>query len=173
MYYNFNDYELLYLFKEGEEAAFKELANKYTHYLAKLFRDGRDYNIPRNDYIQEGLIVLGKAAKSFKMDGNISFFTFYSICLSRYLLKVSKKYYFFRETKEYNQDFIVNKDNHYFDFVINKLLNDEDEYMATILLYCVRYNCSVKYYCSKFNLQYEKIYYEYKKFLKNLRKKVD
>ena len=58
-------------------------------------------------------------------------------------------------------------------YIILKELSLEDIKMVEIFDYCVLRGVPLKTYCRIFNLSYEKTYYEYKKIIDKLRKKVD
>ena len=90
MYYKYNDYELIYLVNEGVEEAFNELIHKYTYLLKKVHRT-RFSNVSKDDFIQEGLMVLTAAIRTFNPLEDITFFSYFSICLNRKLNKIYEK----------------------------------------------------------------------------------
>lgn len=171
MYFNYNDYELIYLIKEGVDGAYKELVKKYTHLLRKVHKANFSY-VPVADFIQEGLMILSKSVETYDMSQQISFYAYYHICLNRRLNRVyiRKKI----ATSNLLSDNIKDKNNYSTKYrMLIKELTLEDSGVAEILDYCVIRGMSVKRYCKLLDKCYEKEYYRYKKIIKDLRKKVD
>ena len=78
MYYNYNDYELIYLIKEGVEEALKEMFRKYSHFLYKFYYQQENRFTSKGDFVQEGFMVLQKAIETYDMDKEISFYTYFN-----------------------------------------------------------------------------------------------
>ena len=90
-YNGLKDEEIVKLAKSGEEAALDFIINKYKEVVnmkvGKYFMIGAE----REDIVQEGLIGLYKAIKSFDTEKeNSSFKTFANICIERQLITAIK-----------------------------------------------------------------------------------
>lgn len=87
---NVNDEELISLIKSDNKEALNYLLNKYKDLVymkvSKYFIIGAE----RDDIIQEGMIGLYKAIKSFKQDKHNSFKTFANMCIERQLITAIK-----------------------------------------------------------------------------------
>lgn len=173
MFFRYNDNELIYLYREGVEKALNELYLKYEHLIVKLYKQKRNYGVPFEDFYQEGLMILHKSINRYDLDSCVSFYTFYSICLSRRSYRVSKEYRYLYESYDYNADVLADRvSNHNFNLLIKEFKKINLD-IGVMIEYCIKRNVSIKVYCLRFNKVYEKMYYEYKKFLKEFKKKVD
>lgn len=90
-YSELKDEEIIKLAKNGEESALDFIINKYKEVVnmkvGKYFMIGAE----REDIVQEGLIGLYKAVKSFDTENeNSSFKTFANICIERQLITAIK-----------------------------------------------------------------------------------
>lgn len=81
---NINDFELIYLIQTGNDTiAFEYLCKKYDKLIWKYINM---YDIPYHefdDFHQEGLIVLYKAAKTFDEQRNKTFTRYFELILKR------------------------------------------------------------------------------------------
>ena len=75
MYVNHNDYELVYLIKDGNVPAKEYLFKKYSVLIKKIYREGF-YNLRYQlfDFMQEGFIILEKVITSYDFSFNFSFY---------------------------------------------------------------------------------------------------
>ncbi len=98
MYKDENDYELIYMISENEDA--KEIFfEKYKPFIinkAKVhYATIKNSGFEINDLIQEGMIGLNKAIDSFKEQKNVKFSTFANLCIdaqmSTFVRDVSRK----------------------------------------------------------------------------------
>ena len=89
-YDNISDEDLIEIIKSGDKGAFDYLINKYKELVnmkvGKYFIIGAE----RDDIIQEGLIGLFKAIKSYKPDMQNSFKSFANMCIERQLITAIK-----------------------------------------------------------------------------------
>ena len=89
-YYNLTDEQVVSLIKEGDEKALSYLLEKYKNLVnvkvGKYFIIGAE----KEDIIQEGMIGLFKAIKSFNEEKQNSFKTFANICIERQLITAIK-----------------------------------------------------------------------------------
>lgn len=89
-YDNMKDEDLVEIIKSGDKMAFEYLINKYRELVnikvSKYFIIGAE----RDDIVQEGLIGLFKAIKSYKSDMKNSFKSFANMCIERQLITAIK-----------------------------------------------------------------------------------
>jgi RNA polymerase sporulation-specific sigma factor len=91
-YKAYNDYELLYLFKEKHnQKALEILIKKYEKFIYKkvisFFPRKRDIE----DYFQEGLLCLYRAINSFNDKYNKTFMRYFEVILDRHLINLYHK----------------------------------------------------------------------------------
>ena len=90
MYVNYNDYELIYLIKEGSTQAREILFNKYSVLLKKIYKEGFYYKIYQmHDFIQEGLLILNKVIYSYSLEFSYNFYNYFKLCFARRLSRLS------------------------------------------------------------------------------------
>lgn len=89
-YDNMKDEDLIEIIKSGDKQAFEYLINKYKELVnlkvGKYFIIGAE----KDDIMQEGLIGLFKAIKSYKSDMQSSFKSFANMCIERQLITAIK-----------------------------------------------------------------------------------
>lgn len=85
-YENMQDNEIITLIQAGDKNALEFMIDKYNDIVnikaSKFFANG----IEREDIIQEGLIGLYKATKSYNMEKQNSFKSFANLCIERQLI---------------------------------------------------------------------------------------
>lgn len=86
-YKDYNDYELISLAQERNEDAIDIIYKKYQPLIYKKCSKYISFlkGMELCDLIQECYILLDKSIKSFNQDNNSTFYTFFSICIDRYL----------------------------------------------------------------------------------------
>ena len=89
-YNNKTDEEVISYIKQGDEQALTYLLNKYKELVnikvSKFFMVGGE----KDDILQEGMIGLFKAIKSFDQEKQSAFKTFANICIERQLITAIK-----------------------------------------------------------------------------------
>lgn len=89
-YNNMKDEELIEIIKAGDKYALEYLINRYKELVnikvSKYYMIGAE----RDDIVQEGLIGLFKAIKSYKSDQHNSFKSFANMCIERQLITAIK-----------------------------------------------------------------------------------
>ena len=89
-YDNMKDEDLIEIIKSGDKVAFDFLINRYKELVnmkvSKYFIIGAE----KDDIVQEGLIGLFKAIKSYKSDMKSSFKSFANMCIERQLITAIK-----------------------------------------------------------------------------------
>ncbi|MFA6800579.1 MAG: sigma-70 family RNA polymerase sigma factor [Acholeplasmataceae bacterium] len=87
-----NDYELLYLIRgENDQIAFEYLFNKYERLIWKNIHLLNIENIEREDFIQEGILMLYKAIQTFDEFKNKTFTRYFELILKRHFYHMKKK----------------------------------------------------------------------------------
>ncbi len=83
-----SDEELLRRFRSGDDAAFEKIASRYLGLIAsaaKRYR-GMSPDIDDGDLIQEGMIALLSACRSYQSEGGMSFKNYSMLCIeNRYI----------------------------------------------------------------------------------------
>ena len=89
-YEQLSDEDVIKLIRSGDKNALDYIMNKYTNVVnikvSKYFIIGAE----KEDIVQEGLIGLYKAVKSFDMEKDNSFKTFANLCIERQLITAIK-----------------------------------------------------------------------------------
>ena len=89
-YDNIKDEDLIEIIRSGDKSAFEYLINKYKELVnikvSKYFMIGAE----KDDIVQEGLIGLFKAIKSYRPDMQNSFKSFANMCIERQLITAIK-----------------------------------------------------------------------------------
>ena len=89
-YKDMNDEDLIDIIKSGDKSALEFLISKYKELVnmkvSKFFMIGAE----KEDIVQEGLIGLFKAVKSYNKDKQNSFKTFANLCIERQLITAIK-----------------------------------------------------------------------------------
>lgn len=88
--YHINDYELLYLISEMNDYAFEILCMKYAPMIKRRFKDLGISQRYYDDFFQEGLIMLNKAVKTYKVTSIKSFNKYFDLILQRKFFTLAK-----------------------------------------------------------------------------------
>lgn len=97
MYIKYNDFELLYLIDSGSEEAYFALVHKYSYYIHKKISDFHMKEKYREDFFQEGLMVLDEAIKKYDEYRGKSFNRYFDMLLVhrfQRLLALEKNYFY-------------------------------------------------------------------------------
>ena len=89
-YDNVKDEDLIEIIKSGDKQAFEYLINKYKELVNMKVSKYYIVGAERDDIVQEGLIGLFKAIKSYKPDQQNSFKSFANMCIERQLITAIK-----------------------------------------------------------------------------------
>lgn len=87
----YNDNELLYLIAEENEDALEILQEKYLILIKTKIKKLKIPYDKKSDYVEEGLITLNKAIKTFDSTKNITFYSYFSILLNRRFIDLLRK----------------------------------------------------------------------------------
>ena len=92
-YNNVNDYEILSLVADNEEAT-EALFEKYKPLIVslckKMYKTNQNNGLDLNDLIQEGMIGFSTAISTFDDAKDTTFFTYAKTCIERRLISVVK-----------------------------------------------------------------------------------
>lgn len=88
---NSEDYKLIDLIKNGHEEAFADLAPKYLSLIHSKAIAYKAESVDFEDFVQEGLLALLVAAKSYTPDKNASFNTYAGVCISNRFASIVRK----------------------------------------------------------------------------------
>lgn len=162
---NYNDYELLYLIKDGNEKALEYMFKKYDILIYKIASSLYFKSDKLEDLLQEGRMVLYYCIYNYNENQNINFYGYFTICLKRTYYKLLKT--------DYYTGLLVNEDKipidivpdnkNYIIFSGNQLFNDE----MYIMLFdeCIIGDLNLTDFANKHNLTYSMVYYKYKKMV--------
>lgn len=160
MKYFDNDYELLYLIDENNEKALEIMIEKYKPLIWRVIRQMHIQSCDVDDYLQEGIICLYKAIKSFDCKYSKTFTRYFELIWRRRivtLLKDNSNYEIIDDL-----DFLYVHSNILEEMITEynikneiSLLNDFDR--DVYLLYFVD-NYSISAIAEKMNVNRKKIY---------------
>lgn len=110
----YNDNELLYLIKENSEEALEILIEKYHFCILSKIRDMNIDVASREDFLQEGLILLHKAIWLFVEEKNVTFYSYFHLLLTRKFIDLLRKQK--REKKimpfEMLEEYVIDTESH-------------------------------------------------------------
>ena len=173
MYISHNDYELVYLIKEGCIQAKELLFEIYGVLIKKIHREGFYYNkYPLLDFLQEGLLILEKVIYNYNIGFSYSFYNYFILCFSRRLarLHVSEDIMLCEKRVKYKFIDTVDVKTNSVRKLIERAIEDEDEISKKLIYECFLENLSIQSFCVKYNLDYAKTYYAYRKIRFKLEK---
>lgn len=93
-----DDNKLILKAQSGDEKAINELFDKYKILVKSICRKYFLINCEESDLIQEGMIGLLKAYRSYQVSSNIPFSTYAQICIKRQILSA-----FIKNNRQKNQ----------------------------------------------------------------------
>ena len=91
-YKDYNDYELINYISENNEEANEILFEKYKPLIVnisnKMYKYCKNKGLELNDLIQEGMLGLNLAIKSYNQDKEASFYTYAKKCIERKIISL-------------------------------------------------------------------------------------
>lgn len=81
-----SDEELVCLYNNGSQSAFQQLAVRYIFVIRNKSSDLYNQGVETDDLLQEGLLGLHNAVRSFRFDGDASFRTYAGVCIRNRLV---------------------------------------------------------------------------------------
>lgn len=119
------DIELLTEIKNGQAASYNELIEKYRSTVEAISMKYINSPLEREDLIQEGMIGLLAAIKSYNGEKGAKFVTYASRCIDNSVQTALRK---FSRMKDIPPSNIIPLEEDYFDSLVG--LSAEDEYLA-------------------------------------------
>lgn len=157
-----NDYELLYLIKEGNEKAYEVMIEKYKPFIKKM--SYRFYSFYNDDFLYDGYLVLNEAIMKFDDRYSKSFLKFYELLLARYFCKYVKKNMLESlAIKEYEYSYTLRfNERSIYDIRVElakrEIYKIKDETLKKILIEYF-YSCEkISDICQKYNYNVKKVY---------------
>lgn len=89
--YKLNDYELIYLFRDGNEVALNLLFKKYEAFIQSKLNTFKVTGALREDFYSEALMALYAAITSYNDNIRITFYNYFNIVLTRRFVKAYAK----------------------------------------------------------------------------------
>ncbi len=86
-----SDDALAKLSKDGDESAFNELVMRYLGKITSIARKYSAQGYEQNDFVQEGLMGLLYAVKTFDPEGGMSFKSFVSLVAERRFISIIRR----------------------------------------------------------------------------------
>lgn len=173
MFINWNDYELLYLIKEGIAVAKKELYRKYGYLISKKYYQNQvSLKLSYQDYFQECLMALERAIYFFDVDSNASFYAYFSTVLWHKTLNICRlsSMHLKEECVAYLKKEVPSPVSSHLVSLIQKELEKKNDRMSLIFKECVVEMLSIRDFCRKYQLEYNQTYRLYKKMLVKIEK---
>ncbi len=137
MFLGMNDFELLYLIKDGNEQALDLMFNKYSIFIKKIISEITIYDYDVEDLHQEGLILLNTAIYKYSEMYNKTFFKYFEVILKRRLIYLvnrrnKEKYIIFQNTDK--SSFVINDPTNYLYYkeAFDKIKQSDDELVKII-----------------------------------------
>lgn len=90
-YNSLNDNTLARLSKNGDDNAFNELAMRYLNTINFIARKYSAEGYEQNDFVQEGLLALLYACRTFDENGNSGFKNYMSVVVERRFISIIRK----------------------------------------------------------------------------------
>lgn len=90
-YNSLNDNELAALSKNGDDNAFNELAMRYLNTINFIAHKYSAEGYEQNDFVQEGLLALLYACRTFDKKGNSGFKNYMSVIVERRFISIIRR----------------------------------------------------------------------------------
>ncbi|MDE7263055.1 MAG: hypothetical protein K2N64_00150 [Anaeroplasmataceae bacterium] len=168
MYYPANDNELLYLIKDGNEAAKRTLYSKYEYLIAKIYRESSYWRTTVfSDFKQECLMCLEQAIYSFQEKYKVTFLSYVLLLIRRRVFKLLRKNELFlkeRNTQYVEPEFFLTKGEN--PFLLKSIILQmefEDELERDLFFNCLLQNVKITQIAQIYGLNYQSVYLKYKK----------
>ena len=167
-YKDYNDYELIYLIKEGNESALNFFFDKYEKYIKKIV-----YSIYQNeefdmeDCIQEGRISLYECIYKYNDDSETSFFSFFTVVFKRKLIRLLQNN--IKTSYILCEDSVIDYLPRKREIKLEGKSFFSDKLKIDIFNSCIIGNISLRNYAKQNNMTYHKVYYIYNKMIEELK----
>jgi len=165
---DYNDYELIYLIKDGNEIALNCFFEKYEKFITKIVRSYIYYKDERfDDFVQEGRILLYECIYRYDDSSDTSFFTYFSIILKRKIIKQLQLE--LKENYILCEDSVIDYSNKRMPKKIEGKIFFTDELKIEIFDNCIIGNITLTSFAKMKNISYHQIYYVYQKMIEELK----
>ncbi len=152
-YSKYNDYELIYLIKDGNEKALNIMFKKYDTLIYTEILKVYHKNDKIDDLAQEGRMQLYECILRYNMNFTVSFYSYFLLCLKRKIYKLVYSEYY----KLPIVSFCESTSEKFYDNNNNKIYLD-DKYEQDMLDDCIINGFSIKEYATKHNMKYSQAY---------------
>ena len=88
-----SDAQLAKLIQDGDESAFNEIFKRYIRLIFSIASKYSAESFEKSDFVQEGLIGLLSACRTFDENAGASFKNYASLCVERRFISIIKKAY--------------------------------------------------------------------------------
>ncbi|MCR5350051.1 MAG: hypothetical protein K6E20_03565 [Acholeplasmatales bacterium] len=168
MYYNINDFELLYLINEGNDKALEYLFFKYKHLIVKMARRNCLDSDKYEDLVQEGFMILHCCVRNYNTGLHVTFYTYFCLSFIRRInrLKNNCDYYNSNILLNLNENWTQYKpeNKRYHNFIAKDIHEKfkDDEVSLNIYFECICYSLSLKGFSRKYQLDYRYVLKKHK-----------
>lgn len=161
--YSLNDYELLYLILEKNPCAEGLIYKKYQPFIKAKIRKFNVISYFYDEYLQEGNIALFRAIKTFNLDRNNKFLTYFDRILNNQFINCMRSKQMKIESYEnceyngtYEPKFL---EEMILEYEVNNMRKKLNSVLEDVVFtdYFVN-GCSVKYICKKYKYDAKQIY---------------
>ena len=150
---NYNDYELIYYIKDGNEAALDFMIKKYEPLIKKLTTSFIRFSDKRDDLIQEGFLILMKCIDKYNSNMNCTFYSYFIVSIRHHFYHLMNDEYYkmpiLSSDVIYNSMTPIEKSFKGKDFF-------KDELKISIFDNCIIGNISIYKYSKEYNIPYKK-----------------
>ena len=173
MYQNYNDYELLYLIRDGNPNALNMMFRKYDTLIKKEAYELLEDNNKVFDLIQEGRMLLYDCINKYDDRYDISFYSYFLICLRRKFKREIKR--------EYYYDYYELRENAFFDTDLSEKIAlrayrrqfKDDELAMVILEEHIIRDISIAEIAKEYDIPYKKVMNKKKEIIEAIKKIID
>lgn len=168
-----NDYELLYLIQCENEIAYNIMMNKYK---PLIYSKMKQLNVTeKDDFLQEGLIILDRAINIYSDKYNKTFTKFFEFLLNNRFLDLIKARREIREVEfcedmYYKEDYELDEET--YNYNIERFKNMLPENLHIIFDYYFVSNYSANFIANKIKEDVSDVYYKIQKIRRILKKSV-
>ena len=89
--FNYNDYELLYMASDDSGEAIDILLKKYQYLVLRIIKDFNVEQSKREDFLQEGLLMINKAIKTYKINSKMTFTKYVEMLVNHRFIDMLRK----------------------------------------------------------------------------------
>lgn len=166
-----NDYELIYLVKEGSEPALNLLYQKYYILINKLSFSYCGMSDKRRDLVQEGVVIFFKSIYLYREDMMASFYVYLTIVVERRFAYLIKRSHYYDKVLVFNESLVtLSQDNSGIsplEKYTERMLTDEIDIM--IYHHVILSGEPIKYFSERTGINYNSVAYRKKRMIKEFK----